>query len=481
MMQLILLLLFFFSGLSALVYQTIWIRQFSLVFGVDVFATATVLTAFMAGLALGSYLFGRLVDRDNRPLRLFALLELGIAVFAVLFPLSFSGLEWLYGALYRSLSLGFYATQLYRFALAFFFLLIPTMLMGGTLPVLSRIFVKRVTVLGSNVGKLYSINNLGALIGCFLSGFFLIRWLGQHSSMMVAALLNFFNAIVVLILLLLKQEKKSEVVSPADEQNEETLLPSRVIRFVLWAFAIEGFAALAYEVIWTRILLGFSYDKSLYFFSTVIFSFIFGLSFGSILVAKMVDRRKNLLLLFAVVEILIAVSALVLLSGFVSVNNILSEWRLQYRDADGWWRCMGKEYLLFFLIMAIPTTFMGMTFPIVSKICTPHLRRLGTRLGEIGFLDTVGSIVGSFAAGFILIPFLGVIKSAAFVAMINIIIGILAVLLNPFLSKRWKAPIIASVIAVVFVLMTNLPDSGYFRHWQTKRQGDRLLFYQEGA
>lgn len=478
MLQLLLLVLFFFSGVSALIYQTIWIRQFGLVFGVDIFAASTVLTAFMAGLALGSYLFGRLVDRKVNPLKLFAALELGIGLFALLFPLSFKGLDWIYLTLYRALPLGFYATQLYRFVLAFLFLMIPTMLMGGTLPVLSKVFVKEIQSMGWNVGKLYSVNNLGALVGCFLAGFFLIRWIGQQNSMMLAAALNLMNAGAAF--LLYRSVPHTEPIPPTVSSAFERMaaVPDHVIRFVLWAFAVEGFAALAYEVIWTRILLGFSYDKSIYFYSTVIFTFIFGLSFGSFLMAKVTDRNKNLLMLFARIEIAIGVLAIILLTAFAHIADILNEWRLGY--SENWWGNLGREYLLFFLAMVIPTTLMGMTFPIVSRLCTPHLKRLGTRLGEIGFLDTVGSIFGAFVAGFVMIPLLGVAKAVIITAVINIAIGVIAVLIDPALSRNSKSAWLGAVFVVFLTLMVTLPDAQYFRHWQTKRPGDRLLFYQEG-
>jgi spermidine synthase len=377
------------------------------------------------------------------------------------------------------LPLGFYSTQLYRFVLAFIFLMIPTMLMGGTLPVLSKVFVKKMQSMGWNVGKLYSVNNLGALIGCFLAGFIIIRWIGQQNSMMLAAVLNLANAATAFLLNRSSRLHDAPAATPSLPILENAAMaPDRVIRFVLWAFAVEGFAALAYEVIWTRILLGFSYDKSIYFYSTVIFTFIFGLSFGSFLMAKVTDRNKNLLMLFARIEIAIGILAIVLLTGFARIADILNEWRLDY--GDDWWSSLGKEYLLFFLVMAIPATLMGMTYPIVSRLCTPHLKRLGTRLGQIGFLDTVGSIFGAFTAGFIMIPLLGVAKAVIFTALINIGIGVIAVMIEPAASRKSKVAWIGAVLVVFITLIVTLPNSQYFRHWQTKRQGDRLLFYKEG-
>lgn len=480
-LQSVLLLVFFFSGASALLYQTVWIRKFGLVFGVDVFATSTVLTAFMAGLALGNLLFGKLVDRQKSALKLFVLLEIGIGVFALLFPITFQWLDSIYVGLHRTLSLGFYATQIYRFFIAFFFLLIPTTLMGGTLPVITKVFVKKLKSLGWNIGSLYSVNNLGALIGCFLAGFILMRTVGLQNTIFIGAGLNLLNAFIVFLMWRFSALEKANDVSDSnvDDAPKGEPLPNGIIRFILWAFAIEGFTTLAYEVIWTRILLGFSYDKSIYFYTTVILSFIFGLSLGSILIAKITDKKKNLFILFGSIEVLIGLLAILLLSFFSELAEVLNTWRQSY--SKNWWSSLGREYLLFFLVMSIPTTLMGMTFPIVGKICTPQLKRLGTRIGEIGFLDTVGSIFGAFAAGFILIPAFGVIKAVVFSAVINIIIGLIAVLIYPKTSPKVKGGFIGASVAIFVVLIIFLPDKTYFQHWQTKRLGDRLLYYHEGA
>ncbi len=351
------------------------------------------------------------------------------------------------------------------------------MMMGGTLPVLSKFFVTRMNTLGWNVGRLYSVNNFGALVGCFLAGFVLIRTFGMTRTLLSAAALNLIAAAAAFLIARRPRPLQAEATS-GTVPSEMPMLPDHVVRFVMWAFAVEGFTALAYEVLWARILLGFSYDKSLYFYTTVIFTFIFGLSLGSLLMAKAADKRKNLLMLFALVEITIGALAILLLRGFAVVADILAEWRPSY--SENWWDTLGKEYLLFFLVMLLPATLMGMTFPLVSRICTPSLKRLGSRLGEIGFLDTVGSIFGSFAAGFLMIPFLGVVKSVIIAGVVNTAIGLTAAALDPASDKRVKTAWFGSTAVLFLILMLLLPDAAYFRHWQTRRPGDRLLFYKEG-
>jgi spermidine synthase len=165
-----------------------------LVFGMSVFAVSTVLTAFMAGLALGSIYFGRVVDRKGNGLRIYALLELGIGAFALVVPFIFSGLDDVYTFLYHRLQGMSYAFSLIRFLLSFLVLLVPTILMGATLPVLSKVVVRRLAQIGWNVGALYAINTFGGAIGCFGAAFVLMEHLGISGTTYLAAGVNLLIA-----------------------------------------------------------------------------------------------------------------------------------------------------------------------------------------------------------------------------------------------------------------------------------------------
>ncbi|MCD6416051.1 MAG: fused MFS/spermidine synthase, partial [Planctomycetes bacterium] len=276
----ILLALFFLSGASALIYQVVWVRMFSLVFGITVFAVSTVLTAFMAGLALGSFYFGRLADRHSNPVRLFGFLELGIGLFGLSFPYLLDGVNHLHVEIQRHAAMGFYPGSLLRFALCFLLLLIPTTLMGGTLPVLSKFFVSRLKRLGWDIGRLYSINNLGAVIGVFLATFVVIRAIGVGATINLAAAINLVVGGVALLVAGALPVSKASAPERGDQTEPEVgqsgaeegapRYPRSVLYLVLWAFAIEGFAALSYEVVWSRILLVASTHKSVYFFGVIV-------------------------------------------------------------------------------------------------------------------------------------------------------------------------------------------------------------------
>ena len=188
-----LLVLFFFSGVSSLVYQVVWARMLTVVFGTTLLATSTVLSAFMAGLALGSYVLGRYIDRCKHPLRIFAALEVGIGLFALFFPSISANLGNAYSALV-GLQGNFYLFSLARFGLCFALLLIPTALMGGTLPVMAKFAVRRLGRLGGRVGQLYAINTLGAVIGVLAATFGLMEGLGLQGTTQAIAAVNFLVA-----------------------------------------------------------------------------------------------------------------------------------------------------------------------------------------------------------------------------------------------------------------------------------------------
>src|SRR6266851_2800258 len=189
----------FFSGMSALIYEIVWLRLLKLIFGDTVFAVSTVLAAFKAGLGIGSYLIGRLIDRRPKSgLRYYAAMEIGIGLYALLVPLLLDTLVPVGVWATEQYRTSFYTLSLLRFALSFAILLPPTALMGGTLPVLVKQFARRRSIVGRNAGRFYAINTLGAAVGCLLASFLLIGALGVHSTIRLAATFNILCGLAVL-------------------------------------------------------------------------------------------------------------------------------------------------------------------------------------------------------------------------------------------------------------------------------------------
>ncbi|MCK4283386.1 MAG: fused MFS/spermidine synthase [Candidatus Brocadiae bacterium] len=430
----LMLFMFFLSGFAALIYQIVWARQLMLVFGVTIYATSAVVTAFMAGLALGSLYFGRLVDRWKRPLLLFAFLEVGIAVFALLFPAITLVLKRVYVPLYGALGDSHYVMSLVRFVLSFLVLLVPTSLMGGTLPVIARAYVSRSKRVGGDVAGLYSVNNLGAFLGCVLAGYLFIELIGLSGALRLAALVNVAVAAIALCLdaRFRSRPERQEPDAETGAAREGARLPGPV-KVALWVFGIEGFTSLVYQMAWMRMLM-FFVETNIYAVTAIVATFLVGLSAGAFVVKRWVDRTRDPYRMLGVIEVGIAVTALMTIAllpwmvGFYNgLRGALMGW--------GWWGWTAARFGLACVVILVPTGFMGATIAVVARIYVRGLGGLGRKMGVIGCLDTVGSVLGAFAGGFVLIPLLGIQRTIIATALINLALAAWVFAANP-LGRR---------------------------------------------
>ena len=477
-------IIFIFSGASGLIYEVIWMRQLTLIFGSTVFATSTVLTAFMAGLALGSFYFGRKIDEsDQSPLRMYALLEAGIGAFCLVWPLILSVLGALYVLIHRNVTSEFYTLSLIRFVLTFAVLLIPSTLMGGTLPVLTRFFVKRLEQLGTNIGVLYALNTFGAVIGTVAAGFFLLEALGIRWTLGVGIAINF--GVAAIALALAPRVSETEIDDRHDEapqQTESQNIPQPPERhLVLWAIGISGFCALAYEVLWTRIMV-FFLGSTTYAFATMLAAFLFGIALGSIVFARWVDRIKQPIAIFGIVQLGIGFFALILMPAFEELYAVTSAFQSTFGGSRFW------AFFSCFLVMCLPTFLMGASFPLVTKIYTGSERQLGRSIGNVYSVNTVGSILGAFCAGFILIPLLGIRPSIVLTVVLNTGIGCFLVIKGGHRTETGGSllqgisigmPILNAGLAVILLLTLNQPLFLKSAIFKTQRPGDTLVDYNE--
>jgi predicted membrane-bound spermidine synthase len=234
--------LFFLSGVSALVYELVWQRLLNLVFGVSTLSVSAVLAAFMGGLALGGLLLGRWADRLKYPWRFYAALEVGIAVTGLLVPPAFAGLTSVYTFLHTAWGLGLWGGTCLRFGLACLVLLVPASLIGGTLPVMARLIVRRTTALPTTFSLFYAVNTLGGVAGASLTGFLLLRYWGMQHTLWLAAGLNLLVALGAVLL--------QEAVSVPPAGTEAASAPARppVPVLPLALAGIMGAIGLAFEV-----------------------------------------------------------------------------------------------------------------------------------------------------------------------------------------------------------------------------------------
>jgi len=488
--KLAILIIFFASGATGLIYEVVWTRMLTLIFGSTVFAVSTVLTSFMAGLALGSFYFGRRADAQSRPLRTYAYLEAGIGIFALVFPIILILLNGVYVGIHRQIHAAFYPLSLIRFVLSFLVLLIPATLMGATLPIISKFFVSRLENLGWDVGRLYSLNTLGAVVGTIAAGFFLVKWFGVNWTLRLSAIINLIIAGIAIFLdkqwSLVGEESATQGAKLKRDtaRHKDRPLPSSlspfVVKLVLWAFAVSGFCALAYEVLWTRILV-FFLGSTTYAFATMLSGFLFGIAAGSFIFAKIADlpylREKlhHQVSLLGIVQIVIGVAAIALLPAFSELYAI----RVGLPAGRFW------SFISCLVVMILPTILMGASFPLVTRIYTLNLNRLGRSVGNVYSINTVGSILGSFIAGFILIPLIGIQQGVILIACINTIVGCLLIVLNPQINSKFRFPAIVSASLIIILSNGFMPTdkpivlkSAIFKH---QNPGGQLLSYEEGV
>ncbi|MCK5797668.1 MAG: fused MFS/spermidine synthase [Deltaproteobacteria bacterium] len=430
---------FFLSGASGLVFQVIWSRLFSLVFGTTTLALSTVLTAFMAGLGLGSYLSGRWADRLGDPLRAYALAEGGVGLFALALPFvvgTFGGLNrWAYQAFPDS----YIILAIIRFVASSSVIIVPTTLMGATLPLLSRFLVSTETEharIGIRVGTLYAINTLGAVLGTFFGGFVLLPSLGLRATNILAAGANLSIAALVLLAYAIRSRRTRHGRKDAPIDDEvasllESIRPDppvvpiigpRARRWALIAFAFSGASAMIYQVIWSRVL-AMNIGSSVYSFTLVLTTFLIGLAGGAAVIGRLSQRSRNPVGWLAINHILIVI--------FVGISYLLMD-KLPFiylhlirggkmqADAVLW-----RQFLLTALTM-LPATFaLGGIFPLTIRIAASSLRHVGKDVGTAYAINTMGAIVGSFLAGFVVIPILQMERGLFLAITTNLILAAL--------------------------------------------------------
>ncbi|MBI4341734.1 MAG: fused MFS/spermidine synthase [Candidatus Omnitrophica bacterium] len=443
---------YFLSGALGLVYQILWLRKLLLVFGSTVHAVSTVLTVFFGGLALGSWLFGRLIDRrEGSGLRWYAALEAGVGLYAFLTLPLFDLVQHLYIPVYRAS--GFSQTVLVAasFVCSALILIIPTTLLGGTFPVLSRFLIRSSEGRAVKIATLYGINTAGAMLGTLFVYFAGLPVLGLQRTLVCAGVLNLgVGGLCFLMDRHLESLGFHETSTPAPQTETEADPPPSLLRWLGVAFACSGFSAMVYEVAWTRAL-SLVLGSSIYAFCIMLATFLGGMALGSFAIRRDLRAGASTFGQFVRYEWVLGVYGLC----SVILFSELPEWFVRL------WPLLGRSFAglswLQFTVsaaaMLLPTIVMGMLFPVVSDLVTVRLSQLGRRLGTVYAVNTLGGIVGSFLAGFVLIPRWGLPWAIASAAGVNIAAG----LLIDVLTSRRMTPVMrlvesGAVLVLVFVV-----------------------------
>lgn len=450
-----LLAMFLFSGATALVYQVVWTRLLTLFFGSTILAVSTVLAVFMGGLAIGSALLGKRADRTAEPVRFYGWLELVIGLLAMATPLTFAAIEQAYILINARTTLGFWEAALLRFGLSALLLLPPTIMMGGTLPVLSKVFLNQS---GSNTARsislLYFINTFGAVIGAIAAGMFLLQLMGIQALLIASGLVN-AGIFVLAWRMPLTHGAVPAVPQPEQIEPDTAGRPGWSINAV-FAIAIlffSGMAALIYEVAWTRVLT-LVIGSSTYAFTLMLATFLTGIALGSALIRRYSARRKPGLGLLALCQLLIGVFAL----GTAAIFGVLPDAFVSLFGTTGenYSLFLLANFLLCFLVMVPATLFMGASFPVASALVVERFGSSGQRIGLLYAGNTIGAILGAFLAGFVLLPKLGIQNTLLLAIYINLVSGIvlsLYVLIKAQTGKNILTPALSVSVMLLLALV----------------------------
>lgn len=476
----ILLLAFFLSGLAALVYEIVWARKLGLIFGTTTYAISTILAVFFTGLALGSFIFGKLVDKYPRPLFIYALLELGIGLYALFTPYIFELIKSLQISFWQRFTPTYSGFSVFTFLLSALGLIIPTTLMGGTLPVITRFFVSQKETLGRKISLLYALNTGGAIVGVILAGFVLIILLGVNETIYFAALINILIGIGVLLLSFKeKKQTKQKIVEKREVSRSYTLTPG----VILIAYGLSGFAALALEVLWTRVLV-MILGSSTYAFSIMLITFLFGIAIGSAITSWFIDKKEDVLPFFVITQVLIGLFIILSIPFFDNLPSLF--FKIMQNFSQSFLGLQLMEFLFCSLIMLIPTLLMGAAFPMVVKIYKTG--GLGSRVGEVYGVNTIGGVLGSISAGFLFIPLMGIQKSIIIAALIYFVAGGIVLLLTRIKSSI-KVSALLGLVGLT-ILGFYLPKwnrdiltTGVYYHgniYLEEQVPGEVIFYKEG-
>ena len=420
-------LLFLLSGCTGLIYELVWTRQLILLLGGTTYAITTVLVAFMSGLALGSYLSGRWSERFAQPGRAYGGLEITVGAYALLVPALLGIAEPLYRTLYPHVAHLPGVLTGVRFCVGAMVLLLPATCMGATLPMLVRYITHGNSGLGRSAGLLYGINTCGAMFGTVLAGFLLIPTFGLTRTTWLTAGTNIVIGLLAIFVLRqpITSVARAVAAGPIARKGKHQPPPAitaNIRRIVLLVAGASGFAAMVYQIAWTRALI-MSIGSSTYAFTCILAAFILGLGLGSLAIARWADRLSRPVWLLAALEMGIGLSAIFIVPIHGRIPAVVQQ--LVAARSQDYASLLWAEFALVIAVTFVPTFFMGAAFPLVTRIVGASGGEPAAAVGRAYAVNTLGTIVGAFLAGFVLIrgDVLGLQNSIVVAALLNTIIG----------------------------------------------------------
>jgi len=404
------MLIYFVSGACSLIDEVIWVRLLKLTLGNTVYASSIVVSTFMGGLAFGAFVMGRYSDRISKRLRLYVLLETLVTISAVSLPFALKVADNVYVWFYRSYSPSNSQLLIVQVLISAVILLVPSLLMGSTLPLLGRFVTAFEKESGHLVGKLYALNTLGAAAGCFLAGFVLIRAFGVLGSLYIAAALNLLVAFSGWCLSRLSEVAKGEAAENAAVQALEAVKakePDGKFFILIVAFFMSGLISIGYELLWMRsiihLLSGFTYV-----FSAVLTIYLLGNVIGAAIGSGLVKSLKVPALGLAVTLFLLGLCGLLYLPVLILwSSDVMPQLNAELEQASKlipFSTFMIKPLVQSAFLFLVPAVIMGIGFPIALQAWTNHVHKVGRSTGTAYAANTIGAVIGGLVTGFVLIP-----------------------------------------------------------------------------
>ena len=452
-------IVFILSGATALIYQVIWSRWLGLVFGNTTISISIVLGSFMLGLALGSWLAGRLLHRIKNPLTMYAVMECGIGLFALYFPRCAGLVDTIFTLLVSAESPEAYQL-LVKSVCSFLLLLVPTTLMGATLPLLTEFFRRSPRHTRSwKVGLLYAANTIGAASGTIVVSFFLIEMLGVSMTMVIAADVNMVIAAIAFLF-----ARKAHLL-PQDVGTDFLRRPDRTGMLALGVLAASGAAALASEVLWTRTIESLI-GNSTYAFATIIIVYLLGIALGSWVMSLLVNRLSALTAWLATLLAGMGLWTVIAVLLFDGIINSLYPYRGQVITLSVILTC----YLRSVAVLIPLSLLSGACFPVATRIIDPIGEDArGTLIARAYAWNTVGALAGSLLAGFVIAPLFDYLSSLYVLAALYSLaaLAVIAAIMLPGVRGTGRRPIAAGVAAIAGLILlvsaARLTDSGYYK------------------
>lgn len=520
--------LFLLSGASSLVFENVFTKLLTYTFGNTAHAVSTVLASFLGGLALGAFLIGRWTDRRPPSLFIYGTLELCTGIYCLFVPTLYGFLTNTYVELYHRWNLGSVGLTALRMALAAVLILVPSFLMGGTLPAIARHLAATRTNFQPELDRFYSFNTLGGAIGVLLSTYLLIPSLGIRGTIWSAAAVNI--SIFALIAVLPRRHAFAQREAAVAPKLEPYVASGRLAFLLLGSF-LTGVVALAYEIVWTHAL-SFLIGNTVYAFGLMLFTFLCGLGFGARIVAHRWNSPEAWARILALSQVLLGLTVFITLPLWPRIPNLFSRGvsgaydrdlaaiaillaaRITYvffrnRREQGpmpWYRAyephisallfailaagimpllwkyepvwfLAGELLRFFCVfglLIVPSLLLGLTFPLLLNLYSIESQRVGASVGRVYALNTVGTVVGSLLTGFVVLPRFGSSLTLRVCAALNLLLAAgFALALVP-LDRKQKLAFSAAAVFIAGLLLV-VPGE-----WDVLRVTGSYAYFNEG-